>query len=56
MFRTRRELEAQLLLSKAARRRAAPHRDPSWFELIVGLSAFVALVSTCLYVVAWLGR
>ncbi|WP_375458539.1 hypothetical protein [uncultured Enterovirga sp.] len=56
MFRTRRELEAKLFITKAARRRAAPHRDPSLIELIIGLSAFVILVMACLYAVAWLGR
>lgn len=55
MFRTRRELEAQLI-TKAARRRAAPHRDPSLFELIVGLSAFVFIVTICLSAAAWPGR
>ena len=56
MYRTRRELEARLFLSKAGRRRAAPHRDPSWVEVIFGVSAFLAVAAACLYLVAWLGR
>ena len=57
MVRTRRELEAQLFRTRAARRRAAADpRHPSWFELIVGVASFLVLVAACLYAVAWLGR
>ena len=57
MFRTRRELEAQLFRSRAARRcAAADPRDPSWIELAIGLLSFIVLVSACLYAVAWLAR
>jgi hypothetical protein len=57
MFRTRRELEAQLFRTRAARRRAAADpRDPSWIELAIGLSSFVVVVIAGLYAVAWLGR
>ena len=56
MFRTRREMEDRLFISRAARRRAAAHRDPNWFELIVSFSAFIAVAAGCLYLIAWLGR
>ncbi len=32
------------------------HREPSLFEIVIGLLGFVFLVATCLYVVAALGR
>ena len=56
MLHTRREMEARMFRSRAAQRRASPHRDPSWFELAIGLGSFVTLVAACLYLVAWLGR
>ena len=54
-LRSRRQFEAELA-TKAARRRSAPHTEPSLFELVVGIAAFVAVAATCLYLVAWLGR
>ena len=56
MVHTRREMEARIFESRAARRRASPHRDPNLFELAIGIGSFVILVSIALYLVAWLGR
>lgn len=56
MFRTRRELEAQIFTRQAGRRRAAAHRDPNLFEVIVGVTVFLVLAAGCLYAVAILGR
>ena len=56
MFRTRRELEARIFTRSVQRRRTEPHREPSLYEIVAGVSVFVTVAAGCLYLVAWLGR
>ena len=54
MFRTRHSIEA-ILMTRAARRRASPHRDPSAIEIVLGLAAFITIAAGTLYLAAALG-